>query len=201
MRKRKRPEKKLFLRPQKVDPFLAYYDRWNNCERCELCQNRKNVVHLKGRVPATVLFVGEGPGESEDSEGIPFHGEAGKLLESTIMRVTVELVFVPRFAFTNIVGCRSTDDSGKNTAPRAEHAKACAPRLQEIVNLVEPKVVVAVGNIAQHYVTYIRLPDEAQLLKTIHPSAILRNESGPGLQRLENTITAAFKEAKRVEEI
>lgn len=118
------------------------YDAWKNCQGCPLHQTRKNVVFGEGNPDADILFIGEAPGEQEDKKGQPFIGDAGKLFNSMwcgALRQSREDIYV-----TNIVGCRPP----KNRDPIAVEKDACISRVHEIIYLVDPLLVVAIGKYA-----------------------------------------------------
>jgi len=143
------------------------------------CANASNVCIARGSVPADVLFVGEAPGESEDTIGVPFIGPAGHLLDRI---VSEGLPTHLRKAFTNIVGCIPRDENGEKwTEPDVDQIKACQPRLIEFVELCNPQMVVRVGRISQKWFPLKpfgvgerdKLP--FKVIDIVHPAAILRN--------------------------
>ena len=112
------------------------------CTGCGLCETRTNVVFGDGVSDAEVLFVGEGPGQNEDEQGLPFVGRSGALLDSYLHAVDLdrkENVFI-----ANIVKCRPP----KNRDPLPEERAACLPWLREQFRLLRPKIVVCLGRIA-----------------------------------------------------
>jgi uracil-DNA glycosylase len=108
------------------------------CTKCELHTGRKQAVPGEGPVGATVMFVGEGPGEKEDSEGRPFVGAAGKFLTELLASVGLERssVFI-----TNIVKCRPPG----NRAPRQNEVDACNPYLLDQIRIVAPRIICPLG--------------------------------------------------------
>lgn len=168
-------------------PYRQHVDKWKNCLRCPLHEGRLKVVHVRGYVPCDILFVGEAPGESENVVGQPFVGPAGRLLDE-IVRRSLGTRF--RTAYTNLVGCipREPDGTGKLAQPDDEHIKACAPRLQEVVKLCEPKLIVCVGSLSEdwlrpgdkHSVKFHRPVNQIHIR---HPASILRaNVAQRGLE-------------------
>ena len=118
------------------------YQEWENCQRCLLSDTRKNVVFGEGNPDADIMFVGEAPGEEEDKEGSPFVGRSGGLLRAMweeFLSEKWEDVYV-----TNIVGCRPPE----NRNPLAAEKSSCLPRVHEIVYIVDPLIIVAVGKFA-----------------------------------------------------
>ena len=114
----------------------------NNCKKCELSQHRTNVVVGVGNREAEVLFVGEGPGESEDLKGEPFVGRAGKLLDDMLKIIGLDRK--TNIYIANIVKCRPP----KNRDPSDAERKACFPWLQAQYELISPKIVICLGRIA-----------------------------------------------------
>ncbi|MEG0766167.1 MAG: uracil-DNA glycosylase [Clostridia bacterium] len=108
------------------------------CQRCRLCQTRKNVVPGEGDPHSTLMFVGEGPGAEEDKWGRPFVGAAGVLLTRMIEAIglTREQVYI-----ANVVKCRPP----QNRVPEADETAACLPYLRAQVGLIRPKIIVLLG--------------------------------------------------------
>lgn len=151
--------------------------KWKNCQRCPLCRMRDNVVIGRGSIPAQVAFIGEAPGDSEDASGEPFRGPAGFLLDKIIARGIGDRA---TWAITNVVACRPTDAEGnKDGEPEEESIRQCTPRLQEIVRLFDPKLIVCVGKLAKDWLEpgikdSIRFHREIPQVHITHPAAILR---------------------------
>lgn len=112
------------------------------CTRCGLCQGRTNVVFGVGDRTADVMFVGEGPGEQEDLQGVPFVGPAGKLLDE--MLCIIDLYRDRNCYIANIVKCRPP----RNRDPEEGEQDACIDYLRNQVALVKPKIIVCLGRIA-----------------------------------------------------
>lgn len=183
--------------------FLTHKAEWGNCTACPLCKSRKQVVFFRGRIPCDLLFIGEAPGESEDSRGYPFVGEAGKyfdkLLQSAFLAAgprdefkLPRLHYQPTYGITNIVACiplaPDTEEfegrtvklgSGTIRPPNRQEAAACQPRLEQIVRIAQPKQIVCLGDIAVRY--WAKLKIQLPMHKLLHPANILREES-PGIQ-------------------
>ena len=150
------------------------------CTGCGLCETRTNVVFGDGVSDAEVLFVGEGPGQNEDEQGLPFVGRSGALLDSYLHAVDLdrkENVFI-----ANIVKCRPP----KNRDPLPEERAACLPWLREQFRLLRPKIVICLGRIAaqqmirpdfsvtrEHGQFFDK--DGVLFMGTFHPAALLRN--------------------------
>ena len=112
-----------------------------NCNRCKLCQNRKNVVFGIGKTDADIMFIGEGPGADEDIQGIPFVGKAGQLMDKAFVGIGIkrEEVYI-----ANIVKCRPPG----NRNPEKDEVEACLNYLRNQVMLIKPKIIVLLGNVA-----------------------------------------------------
>lgn len=133
--------------------YQSIVQEWKNCQKCELCQNRKRVVQYRGSIPASILFVGEAPGQSEDTLGQPFIGPAGKLLDSIIKNALQEIeskfgeVSV-KFGFCDLVGCFPND--GRTPAlPSSSEIKSCRARVDSLIKVAKPTAIVTVGKLAE----------------------------------------------------
>jgi uracil-DNA glycosylase family 4 len=111
------------------------------CTRCGLCATRKNTVFGSGNKTADWLLIGEGPGQHEDEQGLPFVGNAGQLLTEMIRALgeSRDSVFI-----TNVVKCRPPN----NRDPHADEVSNCHDYLQRQIALIQPKIILAVGRIA-----------------------------------------------------
>jgi uracil-DNA glycosylase len=150
-----------------------------DCTRCFLCQGRKKTVPGEGHPSARLMFVGEGPGQTEDETGRPFVGRAGELLTQIIESIELrrEEVFI-----ANTVKCRPP----QNRKPLPEELDACRPYLERQIELVNPRVLVALGATAAESLLGVKrsLTDlrgrvhsfrGIPLVVTYHPAALLRN--------------------------
>jgi len=150
------------------------------CAACGLCRARKQAVFGVGAEHGPWLFVGEGPGADEDEQGEPFVGQAGKLLDSMLAAAGLQRGRDTYIA--NVVKCRPPG----NRTPTPEEAAACAPFLERQVDLVSPKVIVALGKTAAAHL----LATDASVgsmrgkvhdyrgrpvVVTYHPAYLLRN--------------------------
>jgi len=122
----------------------------STCTRCPtLAQGRTKVVYGVGHPNADLMFIGEGPGKHEDQQGEPFVGDAGQLLNTMLCEIGIrrEEVYI-----TNVVKCRPTkvvkSRPPSNRRPYAGEIEACAPWLAEQVGLIDPKLIVPLGNVA-----------------------------------------------------
>ena len=151
-----------------------------NCQKCELCQTRTNVVVGVGTPDAEVMFIGEGPGENEDLQGEPFVGRAGKLLDK--MLIAVDLDRNKNIYIANIVKCRPP----KNRDPKPEEQEMCIDWLRKQVKLIRPKIIVCLGRIAAARIIKpdIKITKEhgqfiekngVLMMAMLHPAAILRD--------------------------
>jgi len=152
------------------------------CHLCELSKTRTKVVFGEGNPNAAILFVGEAPGVTEDTTGKPFVGRAGELLTKMIENVlglSRNEVYI-----TNILKCRPFN----NEIPTPEQAHTCQPYLLKQIELVKPKLIVALGATAYHYLTgddtdiskargTIHQQNNYTIIPTYHPSYLLRNPS------------------------
>ncbi len=154
----------------------------SQCHLCDLAKTRKNVVFGEGNPHAKLMFIGEGPGATEDETGRPFVGRAGQLLTKMIENV----LHIPRSEvyIANIVKCRPPN----NRVPTPEEARTCIPYLFKQIELIDPKILVALGATSYHWLTGDTTPIskvrgqtiEFQgriLIPTFHPSYLLRNPS------------------------
>jgi DNA polymerase len=150
------------------------------CTRCPLAGGRTQVVFGVGDPHAELMFVGEGPGREEDLQGEPFVGRSGKLLD----RLLLEELGIDRGRcyIANVVKCRPPD----NRDPTVEEIAACRPYLETQLSLIQPSVVVTLGNFATKLlldtdvgITKTRgraYPvDGRHIVPTYHPSAALRS--------------------------
>ncbi|EEO27523.1 uracil-DNA glycosylase [Oxalobacter paraformigenes] len=117
-----------------------------HCERCHLCKTRNKVVPGIGDREADWLFIGEGPGFHEDRQGEPFVGRSGKLLDA--MMAAMRMKRGENVYIANIVKCRASNESGKDRQPTEEEAAICMPYLERQIDLIRPKIMVALGKTA-----------------------------------------------------
>jgi DNA polymerase len=172
----------------KAAAFVALRERVLACLKCpNLATSRKNVVFGVGNIDSSVLFVGEAPGADEDDLGEPFVGKAGQLLTKIIQATGLSRADV---YIANILKCRpdTPGQSAGNRKPTSEEMATCIPYLHEQIDLIRPKVIVALGATAVegllgktvgitklrgHWQTYRGTP----LMPTYHPAYLLRNQS------------------------
>ena len=149
------------------------------CRKCGLCEARKQAVLGVGDVNADWLFVGEGPGAEEDQRGEPFVGQAGKLLDN--MLAAIGLRRGSDVYIANSVKCRPPE----NRTPTPEETAACLPYLERQIELIRPKLIVALGRPAAQTLLQSevkigaargRLHDHRGIpvIVTYHPAYLLR---------------------------
>lgn len=158
----------------------ALRDAVRDCHRCGLCAQRKQAVLGVGAEAGPWFFVGEGPGADEDERGEPFVGQAGRLLDSMLAAIRVQR---GRDAYiANVVKCRPPG----NRVPAPEEAAACAPYLDRQIDLVRPRLIVALGRTAAvrltgHETSLASLRGRVHAYRgipmviTYHPAYLLRN--------------------------
>lgn len=149
------------------------------CSKCRLHEQRKNTVFGEGSAEAELMFIGEGPGETEDETGRPFVGRAGQLLTKMIqaMGLAREQVYI-----ANVVKCRPPG----NRTPMPDEVETCTPYLLEQIELIKPKVIVTLGLPSTQYMLGTNQPMRAlrgvwhdwqgiKIMPTYHPSYVLRS--------------------------
>jgi DNA polymerase len=174
-----------------------------DCTRCRLHRGRTQIVFGDGSADADLLFVGEGPGETEDLRGLPFVGRAGELLTQMIERG----LGIPRSSvyICNIVKCRPP----QNRAPLADEAATCRPFLDGQIDAVRPKVIVALGKPAASLLLgrevaitrargiwhdYRGFP----LMPTFHPAFVLRQYTPENRRLVWDDLKAALGRAREL---
>jgi len=172
----------------KAAAFAELRQRVMACVKCpNLVSSRKNVVFGVGNIDAQLMFVGEAPGADEDAQGEPFVGKAGQLLTKIIQTMGLQRGDV---YIANILKCRpdTPGQSAGNRKPTPEEMQTCIPYLHEQIDLIRPKVLVALGATAVegllgktvgitrlrgNWQTYRGIP----LMPTYHPAYLLRNQA------------------------
>ncbi len=120
-------------------------DHIGDCHRCTLGDTRTMLVLGAGREDASLMFIGEAPGKNEDLRGEPFVGAAGKLLDELLASIDMvrDEVYI-----ANILKCRPPG----NRDPQADEIETCTPFLREQVRIIDPRVIVTLGNFATKFV-------------------------------------------------
>jgi DNA polymerase len=149
------------------------------CRRCKLCDGRTTVVFGIGNPRADLVVIGEGPGADEDAQGKPFVGRAGQLLTKMLESVHIsrDEVYI-----TNTVKCRPPG----NRNPEADELATCAPFLAAQLGVIQPRVILALGNVATQALLgtkesigklrgRVHPYGAAVLIPTFHPAFLLRN--------------------------
>jgi uracil-DNA glycosylase family 4 len=159
-------------------------DIWNDigeCMRCPLCQSRTRVVNSEGNPRARLMFVGEAPGADEDATGRPFVGRAGQLLNKIIEAIGMKREDV---IIGNVNRCRPP----QNRTPTLAEAATCKPFLLREIAVVQPEVIVVLGNTAmknlldtKEGITKLRGQFQdyrgIKVMPTFHPAYLLRDPS------------------------
>ncbi len=119
----------------------AVYEEARGCVRCPLHRTRTQVVFGSGNANAGVMFIGEAPGANEDRQGLPFVGQAGKLLDKLLAEIELERADV---FIANVLKCRPPG----NRDPQPDEIATCRGYLERQVELIEPDVICTLGNFA-----------------------------------------------------
>jgi DNA polymerase len=127
--------------PVAAETLETYAGATAACTRCRLSQGRTQVVFGAGNPHADLMFVGEAPGFHEDKQGIPFVGQAGKLLDRLLAGVGLwrDDVYI-----ANVLKCRPPG----NRDPQQDEIESCEPHLFRQIELIEPKMIATLGNFA-----------------------------------------------------
>src|SRR5437016_1108346 len=174
------PKEQLAVDPSdKVSALKIIREDIGDCTRCVLHKGRTNLVFGVGNVNADIMFVGEGPGADEDAQGEPFVGRAGQLLNNMIVAMGIkrEDVYI-----ANVVKCRPPG----NRTPEKDECDTCSPFLLRQIEVIRPKVIVALGAVAAKNLLAIndsmanlrgRWYDfrGSKLAVTYHPAYLLRD--------------------------
>ena len=161
--------------------LTAIRDDLGDCTRCKLHgQGRRQIVFGVGNPSADLMFVGEAPGADEDIQGEPFVGRAGQLLNKIIEAIGLSRADV---YIANVIKCRPPG----NRNPEPEEVATCQPFLMRQIDLIKPRVIVALGTFAAHALLKTDAPISrlrgkvfdfqggAQLIPTFHPAFLLRS--------------------------
>ena len=175
-----RPAAEVRSEPRTLEELRRW---WGECARCRLHGSRTHLVFGEGDPRAELVFVGEGPGADEDRQGRPFVGKAGLLLTDIIekgFRIGRDRAYI-----ANIVKCRPPG----NRDPQPEEIESCLPALWKQIELINPRVIVALGKVAAQTLLETAEPISAlrgrfhkargyAVMPTYHPAYLLRNPGG-----------------------
>jgi uracil-DNA glycosylase len=177
-----------FVAPNKAELLASVRERVRVCTKCaHLACSRTQTVFGVGNPDAELMFIGEAPGVDEDRQGEPFVGRAGQLLTRIIetMGLIREEVYI-----ANILKCRPDMPAGSfgNRAPTPTEMQTCRPYLVEQINIIQPKVLVALGAVAVEGLLGTRATmrelrgrwhsyNGTPLMITYHPAYLLRNQA------------------------
>jgi len=164
-----------------MSEWLQLEKQCNECKKCSLWENRKNVVIGRGNKSAAFMLIGEAPGEEEDIQGRAFVGRAGQLLSIALSTMCIE---EDNYYICNIIKCRPKN----NRTPYEQEIQQCLPYLDRQIELVQPEVIVLLGNTAAASLIdkNIRITQQRgtwheykgiPVMLTYHPAALLRDES------------------------
>lgn len=164
-----------------------------DCTRCPLHKGRTHLVFGVGNPKASLMFVGEGPGADEDLKGEPFVGRAGQLLTKMIEAMGLKR---PEVYIANVVKCRPPG----NRNPEPIEIATCLPYLKRQIEIIQPKVVVALGKFSAQTLLQTEIPitklrgefhdyGPVKMMPTYHPAFLLRN---PNMKR------AVWEDLKKV---
>jgi uracil-DNA glycosylase family 4 len=164
---------------EELSPFQAHCRKWQfGCGNVE-CEQAKKIVLMRGKVPCDVAFVGQAPGPSEDSCGQPFVGPAGQTLDTLI-----EASIPPslRLAFMNLVACQPYDIHARRKVmePSVDQVERCLPRLEELLALCRPRLIICVGSQARDWLDpkafrfTAKVDGDIPRVAITHPSALLQ---------------------------
>lgn len=172
----------------------------SSCMRCRLSAGRTQVVYGVGNPHAELMFIGEGPGFHEDKQGEPFVGAAGQVLNKMLHLIGIERADI---YIGNIVKCRPP----KNRDPLPDEITSCTPYLSEQIDLIDPRVIVTLGNFSTRFILNNQTPISRVrgqrfdwqgriVIPTFHPAAILH--SGGEKSQQYQDLRADFEVIKRV---
>jgi len=174
-----RPDRNFEKNSKSALLLKSYYEEIKDCQLCSLGSTRTKFVFGVGNPDADLLLIGEAPGKNEDLQGEPFVGRAGQLLDKILDSIgfSREDVYI-----ANVLKCRPPN----NRDPLKTESDTCKPYLQRQIEIIKPKLILALGRISGVWLTgeEISLGDmrgktfyfgESELMVTYHPAALLRN--------------------------
>jgi len=164
---------------QRCKTLKELYETTKDCQKCRLGRTRKNYVFGEGNEHAKVMLIGEAPGADEDEQGRPFVGRSGELLNKILsaIKFSREEVYI-----ANIIKSRPPN----NRNPEPDEIQACLPYLIRQIELIRPKIILALGKVAantllgnSHTMNALRGKlhrwRNIDVIVTYHPAALLRN--------------------------
>ncbi|HEO66204.1 MAG TPA: uracil-DNA glycosylase [Spirochaetes bacterium] len=155
------------------------HQKVKTCQKCPLGQSRNKAVFADGNPNSPIMLIGEAPGSEEDRLGLPFVGNAGKLLDKMLHSIDLnrEKVYI-----CNVLKCRPPG----NRNPNDQEIENCSPYLEQQIQMVNPKIIMTLGNFATQFILKVETGisrlrgktyqlDGRIILPTYHPSALLHN--------------------------
>ncbi|TAK65159.1 MAG: uracil-DNA glycosylase [Methylobacter sp.] len=165
--------------PESIDTWEALQAEVAPCTKCDLCKTRTQTVFGSGNKKAEWMIIGEGPGQNEDLQGLPFVGKAGQLLTEMLRAIGLdrEEVFI-----ANIVKCRPPS----NRDPKPIEIETCKPYLLRQIALIKPKIIVVLGRVAAQALLNTEEPigklrgkihalNDTPVVVVYHPAYLLRS--------------------------
>lgn len=163
-----------------------------SCQKCPLAQKRINIVFGSGNCDAKIMLIGEAPGAEEDKSGEPFVGKSGKFLRE---QITAQGLDLNEMFITNIVKCRPP----KNRAPQKAESNICtALILLPQIDIIKPKIVVTVGNVAKKQIESIFFNEKQTSFKVFHlphPAHVIRTPKSQ--EKFKKILKKIFTEADK----
>lgn len=162
-----------------MTPLQMHLNEWKTCTKCEYSEKRDRIVLGRGDIPCDILFLGEAPGASENSLGLPFIGKAGKILDRIIVKSIGSLKDSKyKIAFNNVIACIPLVDGHEKEEPDYSCVMECRPRVEEFIRIAQPNLIVCVGKISEEW-TDQRHKDSIKIgniprAVIQHPASILR---------------------------
>lgn len=189
-------------RDQKVQALTQMDEQEvRGCTACVLCQNRIQTVFGEGDPDASVMFIGEGPGQSEDEQGRPFVGRSGDLLDKQVQAMGFKRSDV---YIANVVKCRPPN----NRTPLAPEVEACSGYLRRQIEIIRPKVIITLGGPAAKLVLgtaegitrirgtwheYSAVNPPVPVMPTFHPAYLLRQYTKENRAKVWSDLKAALQ--------
>ncbi len=168
----------------KKEQLKKLKEEYKNCCKCsELCKNRNNIVFGAGKADSKIMIIGEAPGNKEDLENVPFVGKSGQVLNSLLSEVGIsrDEVYI-----TNTILCRPPN----NRDPNKEELEKCRKRLDKQIEIINPSVIITLGNFATKYMLNTKQGitklkgkvydiNNRKIVPMFHPAVLLYNGNNP----------------------